>query len=270
MASRIRLKAAAGLRERGELANPTLVRLIGATACAIALWFLLRGALPEGWRTPGSPQLYLAGVLGVLLLLVPAAFAVVKRANSSADPRRWFAAHVWCSCAGAVLIAVHSGGFVRRPPALMLGLLLALAVLGVWARVRGARQMAATFGSKVERFAPPGDRVRARLRDLIDLKRGLLARLDPSASEATFSPTLNHLWRSPRLALRYLRCAREEQLLLGTRTAVGTFQAWWRPLHMACAWLFVLGVLVHVLTVTFFAGWVADYGPVHWWHLAAW
>ncbi len=270
MAAWIRLNAPAGLRKRNELGNPALVRLIVCTVGAIALWFVLRGALPEAWRTPGSPALYLAGVLGVALLLVPAAFSVAKRGDSRADPRRWFVAHVWCSCAGAVLIAVHSGGFVRRPPALMLGLLLALAVLGFWARVRGSRKMAATFGSKVARFAPPSDSVRARLRELIGLKQDLLARLDPHASEATFSPTLSHLRRSPWLAIRYLRYAREERLLLGTRAAVGSAQAWWRPLHMTFAWLFVFGVLVHVLTVTFFAGWVSDYGPVHWWHLASW
>lgn len=270
MAARIRLNASAGLRKRNELADPALVRLIGCTVGAIALWFVVRGALPEAWRTPGSPALYLAGVIGVALLLVPAAFSVAKRGDSAADPRRWFVAHVWCSCAGAVLIAVHSGGFVRRPPALMLGVLVLLAALGVWARLRGSRKMAATFASKVARFEPPGERARARLRELIALKQALLARLDPGASEATFSPTLRHFRRHPRLAIQYLRYAREERELLGTRAAVGTAQAWWRPLHMAFAWIFVLGVLVHVLTVTFFAGWVADYGPVHWWHLASW
>ena len=39
---------------------------------------------------------------------------------------------------------------------------------------------------------------------------------------------------------------------------------------MAIAWIFVLGVLIHVLTVTFFAGYVADGGVITWWHLAQW
>ncbi|MCL4744671.1 MAG: hypothetical protein KJZ83_04570 [Burkholderiaceae bacterium] len=270
MAARIRLNATAGRRVRDTLADSTLVRLIGCTIAAIVTWFVLRVALPEPWHTPGSPELYVAGVLGVALLLVPAAFSVAKRSGPGRDPLRWFSAHVWCACAGAVLIAIHSGGFVRRAPALLLALLLALAVLGVWARLRGSRMMAATFGSKFARFEPPDDRVRARLRELIGLKRDLLAELEPDAAEATFSPTLRHLVRSPRLAIRYGRYAREESVLLGTRAAVGTAQAWWRPLHMAFAWLFVAGVLVHVVTVTLFAGWVADYGPVHWWHLARW
>ncbi len=270
MAAGIRLTAGAVRRTGDRLADSTLVRLIGCTIGAIALWFVLRAALPEAWRTPGSPALYLAGVLGVILLLVPAAFSFAKRSGSGRDPLRWFRAHVWCSCAGAVLIAAHSGGFLRRPPALLLALLVALAVLGVWARLRGSRKMAATFGSKFARFEPPGETARVRLRELIAAKRDLLARLEPGASEATFSPTLRHVVGNPRLAVRYIRYAREESLLLGTRAAVGTAQAWWRPLHMAFAWLFVFGVVVHVLTVTLFAGWVADYGPVHWWHLAKW
>jgi hypothetical protein len=76
--------------------------------------------------------------------------------------------------------------------------------------------------------------------------------------------------RSPRLALAYRKLAREESLLLGTRRAVSAQQAWWRPLHMALAWLFVLGVVIHVVTVTFFAGYVADGGAITWWHLRAW
>jgi uncharacterized protein YhhL (DUF1145 family) len=67
-----------------------------------------------------------------------------------------------------------------------------------------------------------------------------------------------------------VRLAREESRLLGVRRAVGPAQAWWRPLHMLIAWVFILGVLVHVVTVTFFAGYVADGGPVTWWHLTAW
>ncbi len=234
------------------------------------LWFIIRGALPEAWRAPGGPALYLTGVAGVLLLLVPVAFVVAKRGGRSANPVGWFNAHIVCSLAGMVLIAIHSGGFLRRPPALLLLALAALAVLGVWARARGSRHMAATFASKAPAFQVPDAATRERLRALIAEKRRLLAGLDPQAAEGTFSVNLPHFIRSPRLALAYRSLAREESLLLGTRRAVPLEQAWWRPLHMALAWLFVLGVAVHVVTVTFFAGYVADGGPITWWHLAAW
>lgn len=253
-----------------DLPDRRLVALVAAALGAIAAWFALRPWLAPAWREPGSPQLYLMGVAGALLLLVPAAFALAKRAGTSRDPRAWFNAHVGCSLAGAVLIAAHSGGFLRRPPALLLAAIVALAALGVWARLAGARRMAATFASKTHVFAPPGASVRVRLRELISQKRALLARLDPGANEGTFSVTLAHLLRAPRLALAYRRLAGEESRLLGTRGAVGAAQAWWRPLHLAIAWLFVLGVVIHVVTVTFFAGYVAGGGPITWWHLAQW
>jgi len=102
-----------------------------------------------------------------------------------------------------VLIAIHSGGFLRRPPALLLLTLVALAALGVWARVHGSRRMAATFASKAPGFTVPDTATRDRLRVLIAEKRELLAQLDPKANEGTFSVNLPHFIRSPGLALAY-------------------------------------------------------------------
>ena len=237
---------------------------------AIVAWFAVRHWLPEAWHVPGSPQLYLTGVAGALLLLVPAAFALAKRGGRSSNPRGWFNAHIVCSSLGAILIAIHSGGFLRRPPALLLLAILALAALGVWARVRGSHRMAATFASKAPAFHVPDPPTRERLQAIIGAKRRLLAELEPDAREGLFSVTLPHLIKRPRLAIAYQKLAREETQLLATRNAVGSAQAWWRPLHMALAWIFVAGVLIHVITVTFFAGYVADGGEITWWHLAAW
>lgn len=256
--------------QRNDLPDRRLLQLTVAAVVATVCWFLLRGYFAEAWRTPGSPQLYLTGVAGVLLLMVPVAFVIAKRGGSGANPVNWFNAHVGCSLLGMVLIAVHSGGFLRRPPALLLLTLLALAVLGVWARMRGSKRIAATFASKAPAFNVPDAATRERLRALISEKRALLAQLDPQANEGTFSVNLPHFIRSPGLALAYRRLAREESLLLGTRAAVSAQQAWWRPLHMALAWIFVLGVVIHVITVTFFAGYVADGGAITWWHLRAW
>ncbi len=256
--------------QRSDFPDARLLRLTAGAVVAIILWFIVRGALPELWRTPGSPALYLTGVVGVLLLLVPVAFVLAKRGGHSTNPVGWFNAHIVCSLLGMVLISIHSGGFLRRPPALLLLVLLALAVLGVWARVRGSRLMAATFASKAPAFQVPDAATRERLRVLISEKRRLLTELDPQAIEGTFSVNLPHFMCSPRLAFAYRRLAREETQLLGSRLAVSAEQAWWRPLHMALAWLFVLGVVIHVCTVTFFAGYVADDGPITWWHLTAW
>ena len=253
-----------------DFGNRKLVVLTAAAVAAIAAWFVLRPWPPPAWRPPGRPELYLAGFAGALLLLVPAAFAFDKRAGGSRDPRGSFTAHVDGALAGAVLIAMHSGGFLRRPPALLLAAVVALAALGVWARLRGARRMAATFATKTHVFAAPDAAARERLKRLIEAKKRLLRDLEPDAGEGTFSVTLPHLLRHPRPALAYHRLAREESRLLGTRGAVGMAQAWWRPLHIALAWIFALGVAIHVLAVTFFAGYVAGGKPITWWHLAAW
>ena len=60
---------------RPDLPDALLRRLTAAALAAIIAWFLMRGFLPEAWRTPGSPALYLTGVAGVMLLLVPVAFS---------------------------------------------------------------------------------------------------------------------------------------------------------------------------------------------------
>lgn len=255
---------------RRDLSDARLLWLVGGTVAAAAAWFAVRPWLPEAWRVPGSPALYLTGVAGVALLLVPAAFAIIKRGGLTRDPVSWFNAHVVCASLGTVLIVIHSAGYLRRAPALLLAALLALAVLGVWARVRGSRHMAATFASKAPAFSAPDAPTRERLKAILSAKRRLLGELDPHAREGTFSVTLQHWARAPRLAAAYQRLAREESRLLGTRRAVGVRQAWWRPVHMALAWIFVAGVVMHVVTVTFFAGYVADGGPITWWHLAAW
>ena len=51
---------------------------------------------------------------------------------------------------------------------------------------------------------------------------------------------------------------------------VGGAQAYWRALHLALAGLFVIGLFIHVIPVTFFAGYVADGGEIYWWHLTKW
>ena len=256
---------------RPDLPDLMLLWIVGAAALAVGAWFaLLRPALRASWSAPGSPELYLAGVMGALLLLVSMVFVVVKRSGHGRLAPAWFIAHIVCGTLGTMLVAVHSAGFLRRPPVLLLLALLGLIVLGVWARVRLSARMAATFATKQRGFAPVGRDSRAALAAVIERKRALLVSLDPAAEEGTFSPALVHWIHSPRASLRYASLVREENGLTGTRASVGMEQAWWRPLHLALAYAFVLGLLIHVVTVTFFAGYVAGGGPITWWHLTAW
>ena len=256
--------------KRPDLPDLLLIWIVGAAALAVAAWFALRPMLSIAWTTPGSPNLYLTGVAGALLLLVSMVFVVVKRSGHGRLAPAWFIAHIVCGTLGTVLVVVHSAGYLRRPPALLLLALFGLIVLGVWARVRLSERMAATFATKQRSFAPALQGGRAALAAVIERKRALLGSLDPMAQEATFSPTLQHWVRAPRASLRYAQLIREENTLVGTRASVGMEQAWWRPLHLALAYLFVIGLVIHVITVTFFAGYVAGGEPITWWHLTAW
>ncbi|MEM7748819.1 MAG: hypothetical protein AAF346_11240 [Pseudomonadota bacterium] len=234
------------------------------------MYFLSLPALPEFMRKPGSPAIYLFGAAGSALLLVAAVFVFVKRTGRGGSPVNWFIAHVICSNIGFVLVAIHTTGKLDQMPALLLLNLVALMALGIWARLHASRAMADTFGNKLRGFSAGNDQRRAELKELIERKSNLLTQLDPDAHEATFSVALAHYFRRPFIALAYQRLVQEEQQLIGARASVGWVQAWWRPLHLTLAATFVLGLLIHVVMVTFFAGYVADGGPVTWWHVSAW
>jgi len=262
---------------RPVLSNRFLKWLAPLLVLVVAGYFwLLFPALPEEWRKAGSPELYLTGLFGALLLLVSMVFVLVKRGGGGNQAPFWYVAHVLCASVGAVLIAVHGAGNLSRPPALLYLAIVALMVLGIWARLRLSSRVSATFAEKHKSFAAratdsdqPG---REAFRKIIDDKIDVLKHLDAAANEATFSVRPIHFLCHPFLALRYHRFARQEQSMLGTRKAIPASQAYWRALHMALAYLFVLGIVIHVITVTFFAGYVADYdlNAITWWHLTKW
>lgn len=257
--------------KRPDLADRTLIWLLTGAAVLLILHFLvLRPGLPIAWRTPGSAELYLTGLAGAALLLVSVAFVLVKRTGRGGPAPAWFIAHVVCSTLGTVLVVIHSAGYLRRAPALLFLVLLALILLGVRARLRLSRRMASTFASKQRAFFRVVPVDRARIARVIEGKRALLTSLDSNAREATFSPTLVHWLRAPRITWRYARLASEESRLIGARASVGTEQAWWRPLHLALAAVFIFGLLLHVIIVTFFAGYAAHGGPITWWYVTDW
>ena len=258
------------MSRRGDIANGVLLALCGAAVLAIVGWLALRPDLPAAWQAPGTPLLQSIAIAGALLLLVPLAFAIAKRGGHARTPALWFSLHAIAALLGTVLVTLHTAGRFGEPPAMQLLLLLALMALGVWARVRGARRMADTFATKRAGFDAPSANTRERLAAIIADKQRVLADLDLEADEATFSVTLAHWLAKPKLARRYAALARAEAKVMGQRTSVGRAQAWWRPLHMALSTLFLAGLALHVILVTFFAGWVADGGEVYWWHITQW
>lgn len=260
----------AGECERADLSDTALGITLAACAASALAYLAARPVLPVQWTTPGSPVLYLTGVAGSMLMLAPLAFTIAKRSGLGARPPAWFAAHVVLTCIGLVLLLVHSGLHLGRAPALLVAAGAFLVVQGAWARTRLPRRIAAVFGTRHEAFVAPDAGLASRLRAIIDEKHALLARLAPDAHEATFSPRAVHCLAHPVLTRRYRRLAREEMRTIGQRGRLPAPLVRWRALHMAVAALFVLGLVVHVVTVTFFAGYVAAGGDIDWWHVTAW
>lgn len=255
---------------RPVLRKNALLTVIGGIAGVTALFLILRPILPGAWSTPGSPVLYLTGVLGALLCLTPFAFSLAKRSGKAENPPAWFIAHVVAATIGVALLIVHSGLHLGRPPAMLLAAALFLILQGAWARAFLAHQVSGVFGGKYAAIIGVGTIDKEQMRTLIDAKVALLKQLDSAANEALFSPTLLHWCRHPCLSFRYLRLIQGEAGLIGQRRAISLVLAYWRALHIAVAFLFLAGLVIHVITVTFFAGYVADGGPITWWHLADW
>lgn len=240
--------------------------LLAATviACAIAILTGLSGL-------PGTPARQLAAIVGTALLLTPLAFTLLKRSGLSASPPTWFVVHVLASAAGCVLVFVHAaGGHWVSPPGLVLLALGFLIVQGVLARAYLSKSLSNRFAGHAASFSADRAVSRDALAGLIACKRVLLAELDPDADEALFSPHLGHWLRRPYLSLHYARLAGAESRLVGARRRSGLLLAYWRRVHIAIAVAFGVGVAIHVIVVTFFAGYVADGGDIYWWHLATW
>src|SRR5690606_10610548 len=79
-----------------------------------------------------------------------------------------------------------------------------------------------------------------------------------------------HALQHPWLTWRYARLAGAEARLVGARRAAGVALSLWRRVHLAVAFLFLCGMALHIVLVTFFAGYVAKGRAIYWWHLAAW
>ncbi len=247
-----------------DLANRRLVAITASTLTLAVLALAALPLLPDAWARPGSPLLQSAAILGSLLLLAGFWAAMGKRFGRRG--KRGFGLHVMLSCTGLVLVTAHSTGSFLHFPALLLATLAALVVLGLWARLAGARRLAGRFARKPRAFAVPDAATRAQLRALIDRKTALLADLEPGADEAQFSLQPRHWRRRPGRALAYWRLADAEARLTGA----GTLADRWRLVHQLLAWGFVLGLAIHVIISLFFAGWVAEGREVYWWHVTAW
>lgn len=255
---------------RPDLSNRILRLSVLLLLSLIAAYIVAKPILGPAWQRPGTPLLQSLAMAGSLLLLVPFGFSLGKRGGHIAVPNHLFILHVLASLLGIGLVVPHGLAYFDGPPLLMLAGLLLLVITGVVGRIYATPLFATAFGRKPKPFSAHDAHTKDALRRIIAAKTALLTQLDPEAREALFSVTLSHLLRRPRLSIRYMTLARREAKLMGTRESLHWMAAYWRPLHILLAWLFLGGLITHSVVVTFFAGYVAEGRSIYWWHITAW
>lgn len=251
-----------------DLPDSRLAAIVIAALGVALAGLIIAPSLPGELGRPGGPLLQGAAILGSVLLLASLGAVLAKKRGRPG--KAGFRSHVSLASAGTALVAVHSTGTLLKIPSLLLLTLAALIALGVWSRMVASKRMARTFGTKMAGFSKPDEATRTRLAALIEEKRVLLRTIDANAGEATFSLRARHWWASPSRAMAYHRAVLEEHRLIGTHASVSPAQAYWRIIHRLLALGFVVGLAIHVITVTFFAGYVAKGREIYWWHLAEW
>jgi len=253
---------------RPDLTNQWLYILLALAA--LVLLFTLVGF---NRQPPGSPLAQWSAASGVLLLLAPMLFSILKRGGLSDSPPFWFVTHVICATLGICLVLLHvAGGNWVSPPGLVLFLMLLLLLQGVWLRTTISRKFRYLFArnSASQEFTKPDPADKAALATIIDKKIACLGLLDKNAAEAIFSPTLWHWLAHPGLSFRYQSLIDTEARLVGARQTAGWLLGWSRRIHLLVAALFYAGLLAHVIVVLFFAGYVAGGEEIDWWYIADW
>lgn len=254
-----------------DLSNKALLRTLYAAAATLAL--LLAGSaaartLNPAMFSPGAPFMQSVAAIGSALLAAGFWAALGKRVGGSA--KQGFRRHIWLSVTGMLLVAWHTTASFHKAPMLLLLIIVSLAVLGAIARTRAAVAQGQMFGQRIGRLMRTDGVDRTRLAEVLESKRSVLKRLDPAASEGTFVLRPWH-WRThPLWSWRFARLVAAEQRLLGTpglfEWSPRSFRLW----HQVLATVFIVGLLSHIVLVTWFAGYVADERAIYWWHLAAW
>ena len=241
--------------------------------------FLLGGLswLPWDLR-PGSPVGQSLGIAAALILLSTLCYVPLRRS----DGGRWGkpavqALHSFAGTLGAMLAIMHSQAALREWSTLVLLAVVGLLATGIYGRVVAPLRVGATFGRGAIPYATAArPRTGTTASDrLLAEKRRLLRTIASGAREGEFVLRWRHWTRSPRKAWRYHRLTISERRVLarnplGASAEISALERLWRRVHLGLAALFIVGLLAHVVTTVFFAGYVADGREVYWWHLARW
>jgi hypothetical protein len=252
--------------------RPLLVVVLAVLLVGLAYAAFSPKLFPYDGR-PGAPVGQTLGFIAGILMVASLLYLPAKRGDALAMPnRRLVLVHVLVGSVGAALALAHSRLVVTRPPILVLVAFLGLLGTGLYGRIVASQRMGSTFGRGGHPFRP-GGRHPDELRVFVERKEALLARFDPGSREATFALSLRHWARHPLLATRYYalslveRQRMRELAAAGYRERMGVLERLWRVGHLVLAWLAILGLVAHVVTTLFFAGFAAGGREVYWWHV---
>ena len=244
--------------------------------CAV---YLLAGVkwLPWDLR-PGSPLGQSLGICAALILAGTLYYVPVRRSDNTSLSKP--VAQTWHSLAGTLgvtLAIAHCGFALREWSTLVLLATIGLFITGLYGRVIAPLRTGATFGRDATPYATPvqSDETSKQVRELIRTRRSLLKTLSADARESEFILRWRHWTRYPYVSYQYYRLIAVERRLLADHPLSGNSripvaQRYWRRLHLWLAVLFIIGIVAHIITTVFFAGYVADGREIYWWHLASW
>ena len=235
---------------------------------AVGISYILGTLLPNELSEPGSPLMQSLAIIGTLLLIITFYGVLSKRFGKPG--RIGTVIHIISANLGTILVIVHSGGTILTTPGSLIILLFIIMLLGGVLRIVMPLNFSNTFGTKLRGFTSLEDNTRQELREIISAKEDILAQVEPNAQEGLFSLRLQHWIEAPFLAYQYRTLEKVEEKIIGYRNSVKPIQAYCRRLHQVFSWLLLIGVTVHIITVTFFANYVADGRPIYWWHIKDW
>jgi len=246
---------------------------------ALSAVYLLGGLNWLLWDLrPGSPIGQSLGIGAALILLATLYYLPVRRSDSG----RWSkpaaqTLHSLVGTLGATLAILHSQLALREWSTLVLLAIIGLLATGLYGRVIAPQRVGSAFGRSAIPYttATQPNAASTSTSDLVDAKRRVLKSLNAEAREGEFVLRWHHWTHHPRIALRYHRLAIAERRTLARNplsasAEISPLERLWRRLHLVLAALFIVGLLAHVLTTVFFAGYVADGREIYWWHLTQW
>ncbi len=234
----------------------------------VGISYILGILLPNELSKPGSPLMQSLAIIGTLLLVITFYGVLSKRFGKPG--RIGTVIHIISANLGTILVIIHAGGTILATPGSLIIVLFLTMLLGGVLRIIMPLNFSNTFGTKLRGFTSLEDNTRQELRDIISAKEDILAQVEPNAQEGLFSLRLQHWIKSPFLAYQYRKLEKVEEKIIGYRNSVKPMQAYCRRLHQVFSWLLLIGVTVHIITVTFFANYVADGRPIYWWHIKDW